>query len=61
MQLIHLGGHEGVTEFCHQLRLETGQAILVDCGLFQEKDARRYPDLETGIAIDSNLRSITTI
>jgi metallo-beta-lactamase family protein len=41
MQLIHHGGHLGVTGSCHQLRLDNGHSLLVDCGLFQGDDARR--------------------
>ena len=46
MQLIHHGGHEGVTGSCHQLKFDSGSSVLVDCGLFQGEDARRHPDLE---------------
>ncbi|MEO1617087.1 MAG: MBL fold metallo-hydrolase [Planctomycetota bacterium] len=46
MQLIHHGGHEGVTGSCHQLRFDDGRSLLVDCGLFQGDDARRHADLE---------------
>lgn len=46
MELQHHGGHDGVTGSCHQLTLDNGKAILVDCGLFQGEDARRHPDLE---------------
>ena len=46
MQLIHHGGHEGVTGSCHQLKFANGKSTLIDCGLFQGEDARRHPDLE---------------
>ena len=46
MELIHHGGHDGVTGSCHQLRFDTGKSTLVDCGLFQGDDARRHPDLQ---------------
>jgi metallo-beta-lactamase family protein len=52
MELIHHGGHEGVTGSCHQLRLDGGGSILVDCGLFQGDDAKRHPDLEIEFPID---------
>ena len=45
MQLIHHGGHRGVTGSCHQLRLDNGHSLLIDCGLFQGEDARRHPSL----------------
>lgn len=39
MQVIHHGGKSTVTGSCHELRVE-GQAILIDCGLFQGADTR---------------------
>ncbi|MEM0924647.1 MAG: MBL fold metallo-hydrolase [Planctomycetota bacterium] len=57
MQLIHHGGHDGVTGSCHQLRFDSGQSILVDCGLFQGDDARRHPRLE----IDFDLAGIEAL
>ncbi|KAA5541472.1 MBL fold metallo-hydrolase [Roseiconus nitratireducens] len=46
MELRHHGGHQGVTGSCHQLVFDSGQSVLVDCGLFQGSDANRHPDLE---------------
>jgi metallo-beta-lactamase family protein len=34
-QIVHHGGAHGVTGSCHELRLANGNALLVDCGLFQ--------------------------
>jgi len=31
----HHGGRNGVTGSCHELRLNSGEGILIDCGLFQ--------------------------
>ncbi|MBT3198231.1 MAG: MBL fold metallo-hydrolase, partial [Gammaproteobacteria bacterium] len=45
MQLIHHGGFRGVTGTCHQLKLENGHSLLVDCGLFQGEDEKRHPSL----------------
>ncbi|QIL85380.1 MBL fold metallo-hydrolase [Vibrio sp. HDW18] len=39
MQVIHHGGKESVTGSCHELRAD-GQAVLIDCGLFQGADER---------------------
>lgn len=39
MKLIHHGGKDTVTGSCHELQVD-GQAILVDCGLFQGQDKR---------------------
>ena len=52
MQLTHHGGHEGVTGSCHQLTLESGKSLLIDCGLFQGADAKRKPDLEIEFPLD---------
>lgn len=52
MELIHHGGHEGVTGSCHQLKLDDGTSVLVDCGLFQGDDARRHPNLEIEFPLD---------
>ncbi|HAS8492922.1 TPA: MBL fold metallo-hydrolase [Vibrio vulnificus] len=39
MQVIHHGGKDTVTGSCHEFRA-AGIALLIDCGLFQGKDAR---------------------
>ncbi|MFA0676756.1 metallo-beta-lactamase, partial [Vibrio sp. 10N.222.51.A6] len=39
MEVIHHGGKHTVTGSCHELR-DSGQAVLIDCGLFQGSDAR---------------------
>ncbi|XKF16209.1 MBL fold metallo-hydrolase [Halomonas sp. BLK-85] len=39
--IIHHGGAQGVTGSCHQLILDSDHSLLVDCGLFQGKDAAR--------------------
>ena len=57
MRLTHHGGHEGVTGSCHQLHLESGHSLLVDCGLFQGDDARRHPNL----GIDFDLTGIEAL
>ncbi|HHF3201545.1 MBL fold metallo-hydrolase RNA specificity domain-containing protein [Vibrio alginolyticus] len=38
MKVLHHGGKDTVTGSCHELQLEHG-SILIDCGLFQGKDA----------------------
>jgi metallo-beta-lactamase family protein len=42
LTLTHHGAVDGVTGSCHQLTLPDGQAVLVDCGLFQ--GAETSPD-----------------
>jgi metallo-beta-lactamase family protein len=50
----HHGAREGVTGSCHELRLDGGAGILIDCGLFQGEDeqtrgeGRLEIDFETG-------------
>ncbi|EKO3721765.1 MBL fold metallo-hydrolase [Vibrio metschnikovii] len=38
MQILHHGGKHTVTGSCHELRVD-GVVVLIDCGLFQGKDA----------------------
>jgi metallo-beta-lactamase family protein len=38
VQLRHHGGRDGVTGSCHQLQVDGGKSLLVDCGLFQGAD-----------------------
>ena len=52
MKLTHHGGHQGVTGSCHELQLENGKSVLVDCGLFQGEDAKRHPNLEIDFDIE---------
>lgn len=33
--IAHHGAVKGVTGSCHQMSLPTGEAVLIDCGLFQ--------------------------
>ena len=47
MEVIHHGGKHTVTGSCHELR-DSGQAVLIDCGLFQGRDSRPLDiDFET--------------
>ena len=39
MEMIHHGGKHMVTGSCHELR-DSGQAVLIDCGLFQGKEVQ---------------------
>ncbi len=39
MEVVHHGGKASVTGSCHELRAD-GQALLIDCGLFQGADER---------------------
>jgi metallo-beta-lactamase family protein len=48
--LTHHGGATGVTGSCHRLQLAADRALLVDCGLFQGKDAEPSPPVGAGPA-----------
>lgn len=39
MEILHHGARDGVTGSCHQLRMNAGNSLLVDCGLFQGAEA----------------------
>ncbi|MEO5344065.1 MAG: MBL fold metallo-hydrolase, partial [Gammaproteobacteria bacterium SHHR-1] len=39
MQILHHGAVDGVTGSCHQLMLDDGRSLLIDCGLFQGAEA----------------------
>lgn len=38
-EILHHGAVNGVTGSCHQLRLASGDSVLIDCGLFQGDEA----------------------
>lgn len=38
-EILHHGAVNGVTGSCHQLRLDSGESVLIDCGLFQGDEA----------------------
>lgn len=39
MKILHHGAVNGVTGSCYQLRLASGDSVLIDCGLFQGDEA----------------------
>jgi len=43
--LIHHGARHSVTGSCHELQLHGGSALLVDCGLFQGREAKEPLDI----------------
>ncbi|EKO3614765.1 MBL fold metallo-hydrolase [Vibrio metschnikovii] len=53
MQILHHGGKYTVTGSCHELRAD-GVAVLIDCGLFQGKDA-------TDVALDFPVEHIDAL
>jgi len=52
MHITHHGGNEGVTGSCHQLHYNDNDSVLVDCGSFQGRDARRFPNDPIGFPLD---------
>jgi metallo-beta-lactamase family protein len=44
--IIHHGAHAGVTGSCHQLCLSAKYSLLVDCGLFQGREAKGSPEID---------------
>lgn len=57
--IIHQGAGQGVTGSCHQLQMDAEHGLLIDCGLFQGRDAdlkQRFG--ESASAIDFSLATI---
>lgn len=57
MHVVHHGALRGVTGSCHQLVLDSSKSLLVDCGLFQGKDAK-HRDTEM---IDFSLEGVEAL
>lgn len=53
MQIIHHGGHEGVTGSCHELLYADSRSVLIDCGMFQGLDARGRESMEIDFPLDA--------
>ncbi|GJQ57876.1 MAG: MBL fold metallo-hydrolase [Candidatus Scalindua sp. AMX11] len=56
MSLQFHGATEGVTGTCHQISFEN-ESILIDCGIFQGKEARDHSELKIDFAI-SNVKGL---
>ncbi len=52
---------EGVTGSCHQLKLADGQSILIDCGLFQGKEAAEDGSNFEQLQIKFSLRGVKAL
>ena len=63
MQIKHRGAVEGVTGSCHELCIEgaTPHSILIDCGLFQGKDAPHSRDKHDALQIDFDIHPIQAV
>lgn len=60
-QILHHGAVQGVTGSCHQLVIDAGNSVLVDCGLFQGKDASAAGASAAGMRIDFDVDSIRAL
>lgn len=61
MDVIHHGGHAGVTGSCHEVIVDSGRSLLVDCGLFQGADARgRDEDTQIDFPIEHIVALVLT-
>lgn len=65
IDIIHHGAFQGVTGSCHQLFIDGGRSLLIDCGLFQ--GAETAPDgqaaadrLEIGFPVDQVVALVVT-
>ena len=45
-KIIHHGGRSTVTGSCHELQLNDGSALLIDCGLFQGQEAEQPLEID---------------
>ena len=61
MQIHHHGAVNGVTGSCHELALNTGPGILIDCGLFQGDEQRHADDNELALAINFPIEHIVAL
>ncbi|AUV87426.1 MBL fold metallo-hydrolase RNA specificity domain-containing protein [Vibrio campbellii] len=59
MQVVHHGGKHSVTGSCHELQLPNG-SILVDCGLFQGRDALKNGQ-KRSLEIEFSVRRIKAL
>lgn len=57
----HHGAVAGVTGSCHELRLDAGLALLVDCGLFQGREAGDGRAQAERLAIDFDLEGVRAL
>lgn len=58
--ITHHGAHEGVTGSCHQLHIDQGLSLLIDCGLFQGAEARGRAAPAIDFSVDSVAALVVT-
>lgn len=63
MHIKHHGGVAGVTGSCHELCIDASSphSLLIDCGLFQGKDAKRHEEGVDPLTIDFDVRPIKAV
>jgi len=59
--LLHHGAVDGVTGSCHELRTIDGQALLVDCGLFQGAEVSAEGASAQGLVIDFPIEKLQAL
>lgn len=52
MHVIHHGADQGVTGSCHQLIVDSNRSVLIDCGLFQGRDAKGHNQEEIEFSLN---------
>ncbi len=52
MDIVHHGALHGVTGSCHQLMITESRSLLVDCGMFQGKDAKDRDEEKIDFSLD---------
>ncbi|MCP3852858.1 MAG: MBL fold metallo-hydrolase [Gammaproteobacteria bacterium] len=60
-KISHHGAVNGVTGSCHELHVDDGNSILIDCGLFQGAEISPGGSHHDQMAIDFSLRSIQAL
>jgi metallo-beta-lactamase family protein len=61
MKIIHHGGSKGVTGSCHELVIDRGHSILIDCGLFQGNDVSQTRTETEQLKIDFPIETIEAL
>lgn len=64
-RIVHHGGAQGVTGSCHQLYADSDNSLLIDCGLFQGRDAAKdsakaFEQLQVDFEISSLVALVVT-
>ena len=60
-RIAHHGARTGVTGSCHQLHLDEHHSLLIDCGLFQGKEAGNRPGGDASQPIDFDISTVQAL